>query len=478
MKKFREPLLDLGPAEGIIVFSNSDNALVHELNIVVKQGNEAIRRGYPDPASAFRLFQRQTELRIKLQGHFHAATLRSRLLEAKCLVESIPSKLEKGLALYEEVYLLQKTHLGEAHPSTLYSQCQLAILLYHCACDRVKAMKLLQDCYEKQLTFLGPDHNNTLYTQFIVAPLYSREVSTNHLAIPLQVDLVERNKRLCGKFDPITIESVETLVNLYGQNDRHEEAIYLLEDYLQNLPIMCDNDPTILLRILQAEYDQYFFQNTTSEENPMKSRFYKYYEELRDVLGRDHDSIVKMQKNLLKRFNELGYKLQSIMMYERLLESFELKLMKGGRDDDVHDNTIKRELAIITLELGNAYFYLNKYDKAELYYRSHVSTWSSYENVEVLHKLIVSLQKQQKYRDAYSLCRNCHQICVYHKEREVEECTAEKFKALMNELAVQICVGYLPLCFLIVTALAICYYYVPVCLQSNVQESSPRTSGL
>ena len=211
-------------------------------------------------------------------GPHHPNTLASRNNLAGTYRAS--GRLDKAIALYEQVFSGRSRVLGPDHRSTLMSRDELAGA-YREAGRFDEAITLKKQILADALRIMGPDSSGASAVRLNLAAIY-RDAGRLDEAITLYKENLDEVSRALGLDHPETLASRHSLAGAYRDTGRLDEAIPLFE---QNL--------TDFIRILGPDRPDTFTSRST-----LASAY--------QAAGRIDDAIPLFEQNLEDRTRTLG----------------------------------------------------------------------------------------------------------------------------------------------------------------------------
>ena len=180
---------------------------------------------------AIALYEQILEDSIRILGLDHPRTLTSRLNLAGAYQAA--GRLDEAIPLYEQVFSGRSRVLGPDHRSTL-TACDHLADTYWEAGRFDEAIPLKKQILADAMRIMGPDSPGASTARLNLAATY-RDAGRLNEAIPLYKENLEEFTRLAGPDHPETLASRHRLAGVYRDAGRLDEAISLFEQNLEDV---------------------------------------------------------------------------------------------------------------------------------------------------------------------------------------------------------------------------------------------------
>ena len=248
---------------------------------------------------AIALYEQVLEDSIRVLGPDHPSTLASRFNLASAYKDA--GRLEEAITLYEQVFSGRSRVLGPDHRSTLTARDELADI-YREAGRFDAAITLKKQILADAMRIMGPDSPGASAARLNLAAIY-RDAGRLDEAIIVHKQILDDVARTLGLDHPETLASRHSLAGAYRDAGRLDEAIPLFE---QNL--------TDFIRILGPDRPDTFTSRSTlagayqaagrlSEAIPL---FEQNLEDRTRTLGPAHPVTLTSRGNLANAYREAG----------------------------------------------------------------------------------------------------------------------------------------------------------------------------
>jgi len=262
---------------------------------------------------AIALYEQILEDSIRVLGLDHPRTLTSRFDLAGTYRAA--GRLEEAITLYEQVFSGRSRVLGPDHRSTLTARNQLAGA-YRDAGRLDEAVNMLKQNLDDVAHTLGLDHPDTLTARNRLAVAY-RDAGRLNEAIPLFEQNLTDVARTLGLDHPGTLASRHSLAGAYRDAGRLDEAIPLLE---QNL--------TDFIRIMGLDHPEtlasrHSLAGAYRDAGRLDETITLFEQNLTDfirILGPDRPDTFTSRSTLAGAYREAGRLDEAIPLYEQNLE--------------------------------------------------------------------------------------------------------------------------------------------------------------
>ena len=155
---------------------------------------------------------------------------------------------EEAMSYVVEALKSQRRVLGDKHPSTIISICNIGDLLLGQGKYK-EAMPYFTEALETRRRVLGDEHEYTLASINKLGNLLVRQGKIEE-AMPYYVEALKTRRRVLGDEHTHTLSSIYTIGNLLAEQAKYEEAIpYLVEGLERNRRLLGDDHPNTLASI-------------------------------------------------------------------------------------------------------------------------------------------------------------------------------------------------------------------------------------
>ncbi|OLO46180.1 tetratricopeptide repeat protein, partial [Actinomyces oris] len=248
-------------------------------------------------------------------GPHHPDTLASRNSLAGTYWAS--GRLDKAIALYEQILEDSIRILGTDHPSTLTSRLNLAGA-YQAAGRLDEAITLYEQVFSGRSRVLGPDHRSTLMSRDELADAYL-EAGRFDEAITLKRQILADAMRIMGPDSPGASAARLNLAATYRDAGRLNEAITLYKQNLDDVArIMGPDHPDTLTarNRLAATY------RDAGRLNEAITLYKENLEEFTRLAGPDHPHTLSARNQLASAYRDAGRLDEAIPLFEQNLDDF------------------------------------------------------------------------------------------------------------------------------------------------------------
>ena len=246
-------------------------------------------------------------------GPHHPDTLASRNNLAGTYRAS--GRLDKAIALYEQVFSGRSRVLGPDHPGTLTSRLNLAGA-YQAAGRLDEAIALYEQVFSGRSRVLGPDHRSTLMSRDELAGAY-REAGRFDEAITLKKQILADAMRIMGPDSPGASAARSNLAATYRDAGRLDEAITLYQENLDDVArTLGPHHPETLVsrHSLAGAYRE------AGRLNEAISLYKENLEEFTRLAGPDHPESLASRATLAGAYQAAGRLDEAIPLFEQNLE--------------------------------------------------------------------------------------------------------------------------------------------------------------
>ena len=224
-------------------------------------------------------------------------------------------RLDKAIALYEQVFSGRSRVLGPDHPGTLTSRLNLAGA-YQAAGRLDEAIPLYEQVFSGRSRVLGPDHRSTLMSRDELAGAY-REAGRFDEAITLKKQILADAMRIMGPDSPGALAARSNLAATYRDAGRLNEAITLYQENLDDVArTLGPHHPETLVsrHSLAGAYRE------AGRLNEAISLYKENLEEFTRLAGPDHPESLASRATLAGAYQAAGRLDEAIPLFEQNLE--------------------------------------------------------------------------------------------------------------------------------------------------------------
>ena len=274
---------------------------------------------------AIALYEQILEDSIRILGLDHPRTLTSRLNLAGAYQAA--GRLDEAIPLYEQVFSGRSRVLGPDHRSTL-TACDHLADTYWEAGRFDEAIPLKKQILADAMRIMGPDSPGASTARLNLAATY-RDAGRLNEAIPLYKENLEEFTRLAGPDHPETLASRHRLAGVYRDAGRLDEAISLFEQNLEDVArtLGLDHPETLASRATLAGV--YRDAGRLGEAIPL---FEQNLEDVARTLGLDHPETLASRATLAGVYRDAGRLGEAIPLFEQNLTDF-IRILGPDRPD-------------------------------------------------------------------------------------------------------------------------------------------------
>ena len=262
---------------------------------------------------AIALYEQILEDSIRILGLDHPRTLTSRLNLAGAYQAA--GRLDEAIPLYEQVFSGRSRVLGPDHRSTL-TACDHLADTYWEAGRFDEAIPLKKQILADAMRIMGPDSPGASTARLNLAATY-RDAGRLNEAIPLYKENLEEFTRLAGPDHPETLASRHRLAGVYRDAGRLDEAISLFEQNLEDVArtLGLDHPETLASRATLA--GAYRDAGRLGEAIPL---FEQNLTDFIRILGPDRPDTFTSRSTLAGAYRDAGRLEEAIPLFEQNLE--------------------------------------------------------------------------------------------------------------------------------------------------------------
>ena len=262
---------------------------------------------------AIALYEQILEDSIRVLGLDHPRTLTSRFDLAGAYRAS--GRLEEAIALYEQVFSGRSRVLVPDDRSTLTARDHLADTYWE-AGRLDEAITLKKQILADAMRIMGPDSSGTSAVRLSLAATY-REAGRLDEAITLHQENLDEVSRALGLDHPETLTLRHRLAGTYRDAGRLDEAIPLFEQNLTDFTRLAGPDHPHTLSSRGTLAGIYRDAGRLDEAIPL---FERNLEDRTRTLGLDHPETLASRHSLAGAYREAGRLDEAIPLFEQNLE--------------------------------------------------------------------------------------------------------------------------------------------------------------
>ena len=262
---------------------------------------------------AIALYEQILEDSIRILGLDHPRTLTSRLNLAGAYQAA--GRLDEAIPLYEQVFSGRSRVLGPDHRSTL-TACDHLADTYWEAGRFDEAIPLKKQILADAMRIMGPDSPGASTARLNLAATY-RDAGRLNEAIPLYKENLEEFTRLAGPDHPETLASRHRLAGVYRDAGRLDEAISLFEQNLEDVARTLGLDHPETLASRHSLAGAYRDAGRLGEAIPL---FEQNLTDFIRILGPDRPDTFTSRSTLAGAYRDAGRLEEAIPLFEQNLE--------------------------------------------------------------------------------------------------------------------------------------------------------------
>ena len=274
---------------------------------------------------AIALYEQILEDSIRVLGLDHPRTLTSRLNLAGAYRAS--GRLEEAITLYEQVFSGRSRVLGPDHRSTLTARDHLADTYWE-AGRFDEAITLKKQILADAMRIMGPDSPGASAARNNLAATY-RDAGRLDEAITLYQQNLKDVTRLSGLDHPETLASRGTLAGAYRDAGRLDEAITLNQENLEEFTRLAGPDHPETLASRATLAGAYQDAGRLDQAIPL---FEQNLKDRTRTLGLDHPETLASRHSLAGAYREAGRLDEAITLFEQNLTDF-IRILGPDRPD-------------------------------------------------------------------------------------------------------------------------------------------------
>ena len=258
-------------------------------------------------------------------GPHHPDTLTSRNSLAGSYRDA--GRLDKAIALYEQILEDSIRVLGLDHPRTLTSRFDLAGA-YRASGRLEEAITLYEQVFSGRSRVLGPDHRSTLTARDHLADTYW-EAGRLDEAITLKKQILADAMRIMGADSPGASAARNNLAATYRDAGRLDEAITLFERNLTDFTRLAGPNHPHTLSSRGTLAGAYRDAGRLDEAITL---FEQNLDDVARTLGLDHPETLASRHSLAGAYRDAGRLDEAITLFEQNLTDF-IRILGPDRPD-------------------------------------------------------------------------------------------------------------------------------------------------
>ena len=258
-------------------------------------------------------------------GPHHPDTLTSRNSLAGSYRDA--GRLDKAIALYEQILEDSIRVLGLDHPRTLTSRFNLAGA-YRASGRLEEAITLYEQVFSGRSRVLGPDHRSTLTARDHLADTYW-EAGRLDEAITLKKQILADAMRIMGADSPGASAARNNLAATYRDAGRLDEAITLFERNLTDFTRLAGPNHPHTLSSRGTLAGAYRHAGRLDEAITL---FEQNLDDVARTLGLDHPETLALRHSLAGAYRDAGRLEEAIPLFEQNLTDF-IRILGPDRPD-------------------------------------------------------------------------------------------------------------------------------------------------
>ena len=262
---------------------------------------------------AIALYEQVLEDSIRVLGPDHRSTLTARDELADIYREA--GRFDAAITLKKQILADAMRIMGPDSPGASAARSNLAAT-YRDAGRLDEAITLYQENLDDVARTLGLDHPETLASRHHLASTY-RDAGRLHEAIALYQENLEEFTRLAGPNHPETLASRATLAGIYRDADRLDEAIPLFEQNLEDVARTLGLDHPETLASRHSLAGAYRDAGRLDEAIPL---FEQNLADFIRILGPDRPDTFTSRSTLAGAYQAAGRLDEAIPLFEQNLE--------------------------------------------------------------------------------------------------------------------------------------------------------------
>ena len=274
---------------------------------------------------AIALYEQILEDSIRVLGLDHPRTLTSRFDLAGAYRAS--GRLEEAITLYEQVFSGRSRVLGPDHRSTLTARDHLADTYWE-AGRLDEAITLKKQILADAMRIMGADSPGASAARNNLAATY-RDAGRLDEAIPLYQENLDDVSRVLGLNHPETLASRHRLAGAYREAGRLDEAITLNQENLEEFTRLAGPDHP---HTLSARNQLAGIYRDAGRLDEAIRLFEQNLDDRTRTLGLDHPETLASRHSLASAYRDTGRLDEAIPLFEQNLTDF-IRILGPDRPD-------------------------------------------------------------------------------------------------------------------------------------------------
>ena len=264
---------------------------------------------------AIALYEQILEDSIRILGPDHPSTLTSRFNLAGTYRAS--GRLDEAITLYQQVFSGRSRILGPDHRGALTARDDLAATYWEAG--RIdEAITLKEQILADALRIMGADSPGASTARLKLAGAY-RDAGRIDEAVNMHQQNLADSTRLAGPDHPHTLSSRSTLASAYRDAGRLDEAITLFEQNLADSTRLAGPDHPHTLSSRSTLAGAYQAAGRLDEAIPL---FEQTLDDVARTLGLDHPGTLASRHSLAGAYRDAGRLDEAITLFEQNLTDF------------------------------------------------------------------------------------------------------------------------------------------------------------
>ena len=274
---------------------------------------------------AIALYEQILEDSIRVLGLDHPRTLTSRFDLAGAYQAA--GRLDEAITLYEQVFSSRSRVLGPDHRSTLTARDELAGA-YREAGRFDEAITLKKQILADAMRIMGPDSPGASAARLNLAATY-RDAGRLDDAIPLYQENLDEVSSALGLDHPETLASRHSLAGAFRDAGRIDEAIALNQENLEEFTRLAGPDHP---HTLSARNQLAGIYRDAGRLDEAIRLFEQNIDDVARTLGLDHPETLASRHSLAGAYRDTGRLDEAIALFEQNLADF-IRILGPDRPD-------------------------------------------------------------------------------------------------------------------------------------------------
>ena len=274
---------------------------------------------------AIALYEQILEDSIRVLGLDHPRTLTSRFNLAGAYRAS--GRLEEAITLYEQVFSGRSRVLGPDHRSTLTARDDLADTYWE-AGRFDEAITLKKQILDDAMRIMGPDSPGASAARLSLATTY-RDAGRLDEAVDVYEQILDDVTRIMGLDHPDTLTARNQLAGAYRDAGRLDDAITLYQQNLDDVTRLAGPDHPDTLTARNQLAGAYRDAARLEEAIPL---FEQNLDDVARILGLDHPGTLASRHSLAGAYRDAGRLDEAIPLFEQNLTDF-IRILGPDRPD-------------------------------------------------------------------------------------------------------------------------------------------------